>query len=163
MKKSSPPMMLKLLMQALNIVLMYLPVQTILQGKNKIHRRRRRCTTIRTKVGGLCVCVVVKGRCKDRRRLRRAAAAAAAARTNKDFNTGFFVFYCSFSTDYQFLVDARVLVTVRRTTAAAGAAGTQELLWPPRHELTLPLHGMNMLFQDVTVAINHHNKQDADR
>ncbi len=28
-------MMLKLLMQALNIVLMYLPVQTILQGKNK--------------------------------------------------------------------------------------------------------------------------------
>jgi hypothetical protein len=90
MKKSSPPMMLKLLMQALNIVLMYLPVQTILQGKNKIHRRRRRrrCTTIRTKVGGLCVCVVVKGRCKDRRRLRRAAA--AAARTNKDFNTGFF-------------------------------------------------------------------------
>jgi hypothetical protein len=33
MKKSSPPMMLKLLMQALNIVLMYLPVQTILQGK----------------------------------------------------------------------------------------------------------------------------------
>ena len=87
-------MMLKLLMQALNIVLMYLPVQTILQSKNKIHRRRRRCTTIRTKVGGLCVCVVVKGRCKDRRRLRRAAAAAAAAaRTNKDFNTGFFVFY----------------------------------------------------------------------
>ena len=107
------------------------------------------------------MCVVVKGRCKDRRRLRWAAA--AAARTNKDFNTGFFVFYCSFSTDYQFLVDARVLVTVRRTTAAAGAAGTQELLWPPRHELTLPLHGMNMLFQDVTVAINHHNKQDADR
>jgi hypothetical protein len=55
MKKSSPPMMLKLLMQALNIVLMYLPVQTILQGKNKIHRRRRCTTTIRTKVGG-CVC-----------------------------------------------------------------------------------------------------------
>lgn len=52
-------MMLKLLMQALNIVLMYLPVQTILQGKNKIHRRRRRrrCTTIRTKSGGVvCVC-----------------------------------------------------------------------------------------------------------
>jgi hypothetical protein len=48
-------MMLKLLMQALNIVLMYLPVQTILQGKNKIHRRR--CTTIRTKSGGVvCVC-----------------------------------------------------------------------------------------------------------
>jgi hypothetical protein len=67
MKKSSPPMMLKLLMQALNIVLMYLPVQTILQGKNKIHRRL--CTTIRTKSGGVvCVCVVVKGRCKDRRR-----------------------------------------------------------------------------------------------
>jgi hypothetical protein len=54
MKKSSPPMMLKLLMQALNIVLMYLPVQTILQGKNKIHRRCCCCTTIRTKVG-LCV------------------------------------------------------------------------------------------------------------
>jgi hypothetical protein len=35
MKESSPPMMLKLFMQALNIVLMYLPVQTILQGKNK--------------------------------------------------------------------------------------------------------------------------------
>lgn len=107
------------------------------------------------------MCVVVKGRCKDRRRLRRAAA---AARTNKAcILTLVFCFYCSFSTDYQFLVDARVLVTVRRTTAAAGAAGTQELLWPPRHELTLPLHGMNMLFQDVTVAINHHNKQDADR
>lgn len=106
------------------------------------------------------MCVVVKGRCKDRRRLRR----AAAARTNKVcILTLVFCFYCSFSTDYQFLVDARVLVTVRRTTAAAGAAGTQELLWPPRHELTLPLHGMNMLFQDVTVAINHHNKQDADR
>jgi hypothetical protein len=52
---------------------------------------------------------------------------------------------------------------VRLTTAAAGAVGTQEVLWPPRHQLTLPLHGMNMLFEDVTVAINHHNKQDADR
>ncbi len=158
-------MMLKLLMQALNIVLMYLPVQTILQGKNKIHRRRCTTTTIRTKVGGLCVCVVVvvKGRCKDRQRRRLRRQAAAAARTNKDcILTVVFCFYCSFSTHCQFLVDARVLVTVRATTAAAGAAGTQELLWPPRHELTLPLHGMNMLFQDVTVAINHHNKQDAD-
>ncbi len=98
---------------------------------------------------------------------RQAAAAAGGGGGRQEqikiLTLVFFVFYCSFSTDYQFLVDARVLVTVRRTTAAAGAAGTQELLWPPRHELTLPLHGMNMLFQDVTVAINHHNKQDADR
>jgi hypothetical protein len=71
--------------------------------------------------------------------------------------------FCSFSTDYQLVVDARVLVTVRRTDAAAGNVGTQEQLWPPRHQLTLPLNGMNMLFQDITVAINHHNKQDADR
>jgi hypothetical protein len=74
----------------------------------------------------------------------------------------FYVFY-SFSTDYQLVVDARVTLMVRLSTAPAGAVGTQEVLWPPRHQLTLPLHGMNMLFEDVTVAINHHNKQDADR
>jgi hypothetical protein len=75
----------------------------------------------------------------------------------------FFYDFHSFSTDYQLVVNARVSLMVRLTTAAAGAVGTQEVLWSPRHQLILPLHGMNMLFEDVTVAINHHNKQDADR
>ena len=50
-----------------------------------------------------------------------------------------------------------------RQEGLAGAVARQEQLWPSRHQLTLPLNGLNMLFQDVLVAVNHHNKLDADR
>jgi hypothetical protein len=37
------------------------------------------------------------------------------------------------------------------------------LLYPPRHQMTLPLNGLNMLFSDYIVAVNHHTKLDSDR
>ena len=66
----------------------------------------------------------------------------------------------SFATDYQMVVDAAVLLTVEDT---ATQIETIELLSPARHELTLPLNGMNVLFEDCTVAVNHHTKLDVDR
>ena len=71
------------------------------------------------------------------------------------------LFY-SFSSDASLVLEARVLVTIRQE-GLAGAVARQEQLWPSRHQLTLPLNGLNMLFQDVLVAVNHHNKLDADR
>jgi len=68
------------------------------------------------------------------------------------------------------VLDATVLLTVEQVAAGAAAAAlavppatTQELLYPPRHQMTLPLNGLNMLFSDYIVAVNHHTKLDSDR
>ena len=68
------------------------------------------------------------------------------------------------------MLDATVLLTVEQVAAGAAAAAlavppatTQELLYPPRHQMTLPLNGLNMLFSDYIVAVNHHTKLDSDR
>jgi len=77
----------------------------------------------------------------------------------------FFYSFFSFSSEYQLVCNATILLTVQPTAApAAGRAQeSQELLYPARHELTLPLNGLNMLFSDYIVAVNHHTKLDSDR
>jgi hypothetical protein len=40
---------------------------------------------------------------------------------------------------------------------------TRESLYPIRHNITLPLNGLNILFNDIHTAFNFHNKLDCDR
>lgn len=61
------------------------------------------------------------------------------------------------------MVDAIILLKVQPANAVGNANRTDELLYPARHQMTLPLNGLNMLFTDYTVAINHHTKIDSDR
>jgi hypothetical protein len=71
--------------------------------------------------------------------------------------------FSSFSSEHQLVVDATILLTVQPTTAAGNAEETEEALYPARHQMTLPLHGLNVLFSDCIVAFNHHTKLDSDR
>ena len=61
------------------------------------------------------------------------------------------------------MVDAIILLTVQPTTDIGVVNDAQELLYPERHQITLPLNGLNMLFSDYIVAFNHHTKLDSDR
>ena len=64
------------------------------------------------------------------------------------------------------VVDATIVMTVQRVAAADDGAEqpeTEESLYPARHQMTLPLNGLNMLFSDCVVAFNHHTKLDSDR
>jgi hypothetical protein len=61
------------------------------------------------------------------------------------------------------VLDAIILLKVQPANAMGIADQSDELLYPARHEMTLPLNGLNMLFSDYTVAINHHTKIDSDR
>ena len=73
------------------------------------------------------------------------------------------VFSSSFLSDYQLVVDAKILVHCHPRDQVPAVVPT-ELLSPERHKISLPLHGMNMLFQDEpSVSINHHYKLDANR
>ena len=69
----------------------------------------------------------------------------------------------SFSSEFQLVCDAVILLTIQPTGVAGNAQETQELLYPARHQITLPLNGLNMLFSDAIVAFNHHTKLDSDR
>ena len=76
----------------------------------------------------------------------------------------FFLSVYSFLTDYQMIVDAKIIVTVRQTTAGVGLnVETRESLYPTRHQITLPLNGLNTVFDDFSVSFNHHNKIESDR
>jgi len=61
------------------------------------------------------------------------------------------------------VVDATILLTVQPIAAVGNAQETEESLYPARHQMTLPLHGLNVLFSDCIVAFNHHTKLDSDR
>ncbi len=65
------------------------------------------------------------------------------------------------------VLDATIVMTVQRTGAVADGAAehpeTEESLYPARHQMTLPLNGLNMIFSDCVVAFNHHTKLDSDR
>lgn len=61
------------------------------------------------------------------------------------------------------MVDATILLTVQPVLANGNAQETEELLFPERHQITLPLNGLNMLFSDYITAVNHHTKLDSDR
>jgi hypothetical protein len=68
-------------------------------------------------------------------------------------------FFCfSFSSDYQMVIDAQVVLTVKLAEVE-----TQELLHPPRHQITLPLSGMNFIFEEPEVAYNQTTKSTSDK
>ena len=73
------------------------------------------------------------------------------------------VHFFSFSSEFQLVVDATIVLTVQPTTAEGVAQETEELLYPDRHQITLPLNGLNMIFSDYIAAFNHHTKLDSDR
>ena len=74
------------------------------------------------------------------------------------FFTFYFLFSHSFLTDYQMVVDAQVVVTVNTS-----GADVKEILYPLRHQITLPLNALNMLFEDCSVAFNNNTRLDCDR
>jgi hypothetical protein len=59
------------------------------------------------------------------------------------------------------VIDATVLVTFHLSTDTAETA--QEVLYPPRHRMTLPLNGLNNVFNSAEVAFNYHTKLDCNR
>ena len=75
----------------------------------------------------------------------------------------FFLFLCSFLADYQMVLDAQIRVTVTKDGPDNTTITSEEILAPSRHRITLPLNGLNILFNDCTVSFNHHLKLDSDR
>jgi len=76
-----------------------------------------------------------------------------------DFLSVWIMFFCfSFSSDYQMVIDAQVVLTVKLAEVE-----TQELLHPPRHQITLPLSGMNFIFEEPEVAYNQTTKSTSDK
>ena len=74
---------------------------------------------------------------------------------------------CSFNSDYQMVIDAQVVVSYTAAAAAAAADAApvvhQELLYPPRHRITLPLNNLNFIFDNIEVAFNQTSKWTADK
>ncbi len=68
-------------------------------------------------------------------------------------------YFTSFLTDYQLVVDCSIRLEVQ----AAGQDAVNEWLWPARHKVTLPVNGLNILFQDYKINFNHHTPLDTDR
>ena len=69
----------------------------------------------------------------------------------------------SFASDCHLVVDATVLLSVQPTTSVGQDDITQEVLYPARHQMTLPLNQLNFMFNDFSVAANHHTRLDSDR
>ncbi len=59
----------------------------------------------------------------------------------------------------------RVYDDAAAAAAAADAAPVvhQELLYPPRHRITLPLNNLNFIFDNIEVAFNQKSKWTADK
>ncbi len=72
---------------------------------------------------------------------------------------------CSFNSDYQMVIDAQAIVSFTQVVAAgaAAAAAQRELLYPPRHQITLPLNNLNFIFDNIEVAFNQTSKLTADK
>lgn len=71
-----------------------------------------------------------------------------------------FPFFFSFPTDFQLVLDAKIILT---TTSDAGVTNIEEALHPQRHGITLPLNSLNMIFDDYSVAFNQHTKIESNR
>jgi len=69
------------------------------------------------------------------------------------------VLFFSFNSDYQMVIDAQVVLTVE------GPDGdpVQELLYPPRHQITLPLNNLNFIFESCEVSFNQTTKLTSDK
>jgi len=39
----------------------------------------------------------------------------------------------------------------------------KEMLYPSRHQITLPLNNLNFIFENITVAFNQTNKYGSDK
>ena len=64
------------------------------------------------------------------------------------------------------VIDAQVVVSYTAAAAADAAAAPavhQELLYPPRHRITLPLNNLNFIFDNIEVAFNQTSKWTADK
>ena len=66
----------------------------------------------------------------------------------------------SFFTDYQLVVDACVQVTY---TPLPNSPAKTETLYPQRHAITLPLNGLNFIFDSCEVTVNHNTKLETNR
>jgi hypothetical protein len=60
------------------------------------------------------------------------------------------------------VVDCSVIVTVQPTNGTADDK-VEELLFPDRHNVTLPLNGLNILFNTCETAFNHTTQIAPDR
>ena len=74
-------------------------------------------------------------------------------------------FVCSFNSDYQMVIDAQVLLTVSEIVVPpiVQPPAQQELLYPPRHQITLPLNNLNFIFDNIEVAFNQTSKLNMDK
>jgi len=59
------------------------------------------------------------------------------------------------------VVDASIKVTYHLDTTPATLL--EEILYPDRHRITLPLNSLNVLFQQCETSFNHSTKLDSDR
>jgi hypothetical protein len=57
------------------------------------------------------------------------------------------------------VIDAQVVLSVTPTDGEA----TNELLYPPRHQMTLPLNNLNFIFKDIDTTFNQTSKLNADK
>ena len=75
------------------------------------------------------------------------------------------VCFCVFSflSDSHLIVEASVVVTVQPKASVNDADKKEERLWPTRHNISLPLNGLNMLFENCEAAVNHHSQITSDR
>jgi hypothetical protein len=63
------------------------------------------------------------------------------------------------------VIDAQAVVYVTEVVAAGVAppAAQNELLYPPRHQITLPLNNMNFIFDNIEVTFNQTSKFAAEK
>lgn len=57
------------------------------------------------------------------------------------------------------VLDAQVVLSVTPTDLAA----RNEILYPPRHQITLPLNNLNFIFNNIETAFNQTSKLNADK
>jgi len=67
----------------------------------------------------------------------------------------------SFASDYQMVLDAQFVLTVQSGEDPIVVA--RELLHPTRHQITLPLNGVNFLFNRPIVAFNQTTEFTSDK
>ena len=66
----------------------------------------------------------------------------------------------SFASDYQMVLDAQFVLTVQ---SGEPIVVVRELLHPTRHQITLPLNGVNFLFNRPIVAFNQTTEFTSDK
>ena len=57
------------------------------------------------------------------------------------------------------VLDAQVVVAFSQ----GAVAQDPELLYPPRHQITLPLNNLNFIFDNIETAFNQTSKLTADK